>query len=258
LQNMLILAVGEIDTKDPSTKTMIGSTATLAATLEEGSRLSLGQSMGELRLVVRRPDDAEMVGNLVTKLEDLGRPLPPKEGTGKEPEDTKPAEAAPITVPEFKDKQVEKEEPVKPEVKPEPEVVRPQREEKPKGAIREDRAERKKAETRTAKREKADEEADEEEGVRPIRIVMNPPRPAQTHTMHIREGSKARKEQVATKREDETTAQESDEEEQPRATPKKDEKANPQPRAEQPRNGPQPPAKTGSSMKTGRTRTGGN
>jgi len=262
LQNMLILAVGEIDTKDPTQKTLIGPTATLAATLDEGSRLSLGQSMGELRLVVRRPDDQEVVSNLVVRADDLSRPQTPREGTGKEQqEDPKTPEAAPIDVPRFdKEKQAEKEEPVKPEVNRDSKPQRP--EEKPKRVIAEERAEKKKAEPRTtARKAPADDEGAEEEEpdrIIPPRILLNPPRPIPTHTMVIRNGKTTTIEKVATKVEYDAAQESSDEEEAPAAPPKKDEKANPQPRPEQPRNGPQPSAKTGSSTKTGRTRTGGN
>jgi hypothetical protein len=130
--------------------------------------------------------------------------------------------------------------------------------ERPKRAIKEPKTE-KKGEAKTAQKAPADEPTEEEEPERiiPPRIQLNPPRPIPTHTMVIREGKTTRKEQVATKVEYDATTESSDEEEAP-AAPKRDEKVNPQPRTEQPRTGPQPSAKTGSSTKTGRTRTGGN
>lgn len=252
LQNMLILAVDQTDTKSAEQKTILGSTATLAATLDEGSRLSLAASMGELRLLVRRPDDQEMTENVVARLGDLSRTGAPKD-EGKASPSEGPNEGAKIEVPTVPEEPKQPEEPKpEPKAKPEPEPKQP--EEKP--VISEPKAP--KGETKVAKKDADPEEAVEpEEEVkrpRPARIVMNPPQAAPTHTIYVREGSKARKEQVNTRRDDDAPPP-IDDDEAP-AAPKKDEKANPQPKAEQPRNGPQPQPKNGPATKTGRTRAG--
>jgi pilus assembly protein CpaB len=61
LQNMLVLGIDGIDQRDPEKKNIVSSTVTLAVTPEEAMKLSLAQQMGELRLVLRPPDDTEKV-----------------------------------------------------------------------------------------------------------------------------------------------------------------------------------------------------
>jgi pilus assembly protein CpaB len=82
LQNMLILA---IDTQSSSTDktTMIGQTATLAATPEECQRLIQAQGQGELCLVLRNPDDKHLVTIGVTKNDTLLKPVRDRDPKGE-------------------------------------------------------------------------------------------------------------------------------------------------------------------------------
>ncbi|HVS38331.1 MAG TPA: Flp pilus assembly protein CpaB [Gemmataceae bacterium] len=57
LQNMLVLAVDQINQRADDKPTMLGTTATLAATPEEAQQLALAQSLGDLRLLLRQPTD---------------------------------------------------------------------------------------------------------------------------------------------------------------------------------------------------------
>jgi Flp pilus assembly protein CpaB len=242
LQNMLILAVDTVDSKNPETKTILGQTVTLAASPEEGARLALAASLGELRLWLRNPGDQEWVKQITVKPADLDKPLPEpkKDGDGsteeKEEKSGGGGASAKLVIPDLPpdDKKLNESKPPVEEKKP---VEEPKR------------FEEKKPEPRVAKRA---QEEDEERPPVP-RVMLNPQKPARTHTIFIREGSKERKEQVKTRREDETT--EGDDEEgtgeQP-APVKKEEKAD---KPEQPRDNPAP-AKGGSSLKTSRTRTG--
>ena len=251
LQNMLILAVDTVDSKNPETKTILGQTVTLAASPEEGARLALAASLGELRLWLRNPGDQEWVKQITVKPADLDKPLPEprKDDDGKTDEKEEKGSAggssgtAKLLIPE-----------IPPEEK-QPKVEEKQHPKNPEEAKKVVKAEEprtfeeKKPEPRVAKRA----QEDDEERAPPPRVTLNPQKPAKTHTIFIREGSKERKEQVKTRREDETTEAEDEEStgEQP-APVKKEEKAD---KAEQPRNNPAP-ARGGSSVKTGRTRTG--
>lgn len=71
LQNMLVLAIDSIDSRDLEKKAIVSSTVTLAVTPEEAQALSMGQHMGELRLVLRPPDDTEILNLKGTKPEDV-------------------------------------------------------------------------------------------------------------------------------------------------------------------------------------------
>ncbi len=132
LQNMLVLAVDTNDQRNPDVKAVVGQTVTLAATPEEASRLSLAQSAGELRLLLKRPGDMTSIKPMVVKLSDLDKPL--KESVGKvEPEsDSTPPSAAgldfPKELPPVEAAPPKPEEPKKVEEpkKPEP-AVRPER-----------------------------------------------------------------------------------------------------------------------------------
>src|SRR5262249_49787249 len=66
LQNMLVLAADNVDkdAKDPTVKTILAQTVTLAATPEEAAHLALSGSMGELRLWLRHPGDEERLTGL--------------------------------------------------------------------------------------------------------------------------------------------------------------------------------------------------
>jgi pilus assembly protein CpaB len=230
LQNMLVLAADTVDSKNPDTKTILAQTVTLAATPEESARLALAASLGELRLWLRNPGDQERIAALNIRAADLDKPLPDpnkkEDPEARDPkEDSQPGNPmsklilppAPMGDKEDGKKPAEDEEP------------------KRKGA----------------KRQQAD---DDEEPRLPRGIQLNPTKPAKTHTMYIREGSKERKEQVRTRREDDEANQNDEDEGSDGPAPvKKEEKADP--KNEQPKNNP-PPAKAGSSTKTGRTRTG--
>ena len=100
----------------------------------------------------------------------------------------------------------------------------------------------------------------EQEGRRGRRAAAprRPVEPAEggqvAHHVHPR-GQQGAKEQVKTRREDETTQTEDEDEGNDGPAPvKKEEKT--EPKSEQPKNNPAPPARTGSSTKTSRTRTG--
>lgn len=83
LQDMLVLAVDMASDRDPDKgKGMLGSTVTLAALPEEATRLALASNMGELRLLLRRPEDHDKVTFRPSKRSDFGRPLTSGTGTG--------------------------------------------------------------------------------------------------------------------------------------------------------------------------------
>lgn len=71
LQNMLVLAIDAIDQRDLEKKNIVSSTVTLAVTPEDAQVLSLSQQMGELRLVLRPPDDTETVSIRPIKPDDV-------------------------------------------------------------------------------------------------------------------------------------------------------------------------------------------
>jgi pilus assembly protein CpaB len=75
LQNMQVLAVDTQDTRTDTTKTIIGQTVTLAATAEEAVRLSLAQSTGELRLLLKNTNDSKRTETVVARTADLAKPL---------------------------------------------------------------------------------------------------------------------------------------------------------------------------------------
>jgi pilus assembly protein CpaB len=75
LQDMLILAVDMQSSRSQDNNgAMLGSTVTLAASLEEAKLLSLATSLGELRLVLRGLGDEEKTRTRPTRRGDLGRP----------------------------------------------------------------------------------------------------------------------------------------------------------------------------------------
>jgi pilus assembly protein CpaB len=71
LQNMLVLAVDQLDKKDQEKIAIVSSTVTLAVTPEDAQVLSLAQQMGELRLVLRPNDDTENVSIRAVKPDDI-------------------------------------------------------------------------------------------------------------------------------------------------------------------------------------------
>jgi pilus assembly protein CpaB len=86
LQNMLVVAIDTLDTRDPEKKAIISSNVTLAVTPEEAATLSLAQQMGELRLSLRNSEDQEKSTIRTIKPEDirLGRINAKKDGSEEE------------------------------------------------------------------------------------------------------------------------------------------------------------------------------
>lgn len=74
LQNMLVLAADQDDSKNPEKKTILAQTVTLAVTPEEGARLALAASMGELKLWLRNPGDQEHIKHIAVRPSDLDAP----------------------------------------------------------------------------------------------------------------------------------------------------------------------------------------
>jgi pilus assembly protein CpaB len=100
LQNMLVLAVDTTDIRDEKTRNIIGQTITLAATSEEATRLSLAQSVGELRLLLKNSNDAKRTETTEARVEDLKRPLHSEDSEDKA---TRPAPKALVALPEVKE-----------------------------------------------------------------------------------------------------------------------------------------------------------
>ncbi len=73
LENMLVLAVDTLDVKDPDKRTNLSNTATLAVTPEEGMKLALAGTMGELRLMLRTPGDDKRIASRTVRPEDVRR-----------------------------------------------------------------------------------------------------------------------------------------------------------------------------------------
>ena len=93
LQNMLVMAIDTKIQRDEGQYAALGQTATLAATPEECSRLSLAAQQGELRLALRSQEDQKLVnlgatrsGDLVKAVRDrdpvTGEAIDIKEGDG--------------------------------------------------------------------------------------------------------------------------------------------------------------------------------
>jgi pilus assembly protein CpaB len=73
MQDVLVLAVDGNFIKSSENTHMLGTTVTLAVTPEDGQRLALASSMGELRLTLRPLDDHERVTVRAAKPNDLNR-----------------------------------------------------------------------------------------------------------------------------------------------------------------------------------------
>jgi len=71
LQNMLVMAIDTKIQRDEGQYAALGQTATLAATPEECSRLSLAAQQGELRLALRSQEDQKLVNIGATRAGDL-------------------------------------------------------------------------------------------------------------------------------------------------------------------------------------------
>jgi Flp pilus assembly protein CpaB len=71
LQSMLVLAVDAQVDRTSETKALLGQTVTLAATPEEAAKLTLGQSTGELRLMLKSDKDSRPTNHVVARKTDL-------------------------------------------------------------------------------------------------------------------------------------------------------------------------------------------
>lgn len=97
LQNMLVLAVDTRDAKDPEQRSILGQTVTLSAKPEEAQRLTLAQSLGELRLTLRPVGDREVLHIKASKAKDLDKPLlDGTSGDAKEEEAAAPRPTTPL------------------------------------------------------------------------------------------------------------------------------------------------------------------
>jgi len=87
LQNMTVLAVDTIANRDPEKGiTIVGSTITLAALPEEATRITLGETLGKLSLLLKASgDDSSLPRPPVTRPQDLLKPL--RESKDKDRED---------------------------------------------------------------------------------------------------------------------------------------------------------------------------
>jgi pilus assembly protein CpaB len=118
LQNMLVLAVDTQDQRNPETKTIMGQTVTLAATPEEATRMSLAQSIGELRLLLKGGGDTQRVTQVVTTKSDLAKSLMSEVERDSDGPRALPSQKVPDLPPVVDDKpkvavEVKKAEPVK-------------------------------------------------------------------------------------------------------------------------------------------------
>ena len=82
MQDMLVLAVDQKNTRDDGQATMLGNTVTLAAKPEDSERLSLATQLGDIRLLLRSPLDTEKPNFKAVTMTDIPR-------QGKEPEEGK-------------------------------------------------------------------------------------------------------------------------------------------------------------------------
>lgn len=120
LQDMLVLAVDQKNTREDGQTSILGSTATLATTAEEAEELALASSLGELRLLLRSPLDRGNVRYKPVTMVDLARQQRPKDGdTTASPDDPTTNSGASAVLPTLPT--VDK----KPEPKPEPVAEKP-------------------------------------------------------------------------------------------------------------------------------------
>src|SRR5205807_9369812 len=60
LQNVLVLAVGELPDREAERRTILAPTITVAATPEQAQKLTLAQELGPLKLALRKFGDEEL------------------------------------------------------------------------------------------------------------------------------------------------------------------------------------------------------
>jgi pilus assembly protein CpaB len=100
LQNMLVLAVDTTKTREDGRDTILGTTATLAATPEEAEQLSLAQSLGDLRLLLRTQMDASHQNYKPVTLGALGHQQHPHDdGTAQHSDDSDTGTSGVATLP---------------------------------------------------------------------------------------------------------------------------------------------------------------
>jgi Flp pilus assembly protein CpaB len=73
MQDMLVLAVDQKNTREDGATAMLGNTVTLASKPEESERLSLAASLGDLRLLLRTPLDQDKPTYKAIHIADLPR-----------------------------------------------------------------------------------------------------------------------------------------------------------------------------------------
>ncbi len=99
LQDMLVLAVDTTNVRDANTQTILGNTVTLAAKPEEATKLSLAQSLGDLKLTLRGLGDNAQVRARAAKVADLGHTS--HSGTGEADDAENQVALAPPPVPKI-------------------------------------------------------------------------------------------------------------------------------------------------------------
>ncbi len=130
LQNMLVLAIDQAPVRGEGQTSIVGQTATLAATPDECKHLLLAASQGELCLALRSQDDVRPVTTTPTRLADLTH-APRDRGSdgnvieGDTTDSTPPVVVPPTTTPEPPPQPVVEPKPV---VEPTPQPEEPKRE----------------------------------------------------------------------------------------------------------------------------------
>ena len=131
LQNMLVLAIDATPVRGEGQTTIVGQTATLAATPDECQHLLLAQSQGELCLALRSPEDKRLVAAHVTRTSDLSKaPRDRNPETGEVTESSTDPNPASVSIPKMDPTPVVVEPTPTPPVKADPEPpAEPKREE---------------------------------------------------------------------------------------------------------------------------------
>lgn len=108
LQNILVLATDQEDSRDPAVKAKVSTTVTLAVTTEEALKLSLARSLGEVSLVLRKMGEESINPIRVVKIQDIFKPTKAQNGDDDDGKEAK----APKTVVKVEEKPEVKEPPV--------------------------------------------------------------------------------------------------------------------------------------------------
>lgn len=115
LENMLVLAVDQMNTRDGEKVAHVASTVTLEAKPDEAEKLAMAGAMGELRLVLRNNEDEDPSGTRGARPSDVVRGK--AGGDAKTEEEGKTETAGPVVAPKVPDV------PVAPAPTPEPPKV---------------------------------------------------------------------------------------------------------------------------------------